>query len=227
MTASRFSDTRSFPIAAISSLVYSILHILAFAILKIYFKFSVHNGHRVPRSAPFIVIANHVSFMDPVVLQCACPQRIVFLMTESYYNPVIVRCFFSLMCCIPLKENTPYNIGALRRALDELERDNVVGIFPEGSISREGVLRDAMPGTLLLAQKTGVPILPAYIYGTYEALPRNARFPRKAAISVSFGQPLAYESLAEGLSGKEGLRAATGNLMKHMISLSHTFKMID
>ena len=97
---------------------------------------------------------------------------------------------------------------------------NVVGIFPEGSISREGVFRDAMPGTLLLAQKTGAPILPAYIGGTYDALPRHARFFRKAAISVSFGEPVNYEGLSEGLGGKEGLQAATGNLMKHIVALA-------
>ena len=224
MTDSRFRDTRSPLIVAVSAFVFRVLRFLAAGILKHCFNFTVKSTYCIPAAGPFIIIANHESFMDFAVLQAACPLRIVFLMTETYYNPILVRWFFDLMCCIPLNENTPYNIRALRRALEALNQGTVVGIFPEGSISREGVLRDAMPGTLLLAQKTGAPIVPAYIEGTYEALPRHAKFFRKATISVSFGEPLDYHDLAEGATGKEGLQAATRNLMKHIVKLAGNFK---
>ena len=215
-------------IEVINRLLYGGLRFLAVAILKYCFNFSVRNVHLIPSTGPYIIIANHVSFMDPVVLQSSCPHRIVFLMTESYYNPILVRWFFKLMRCIPLNEDSPYNIRALRLALDALKQGNVVGIFPEGSISREGVLRDAMPGTLLLAQKSGAPILPAYIEGTYDALPRHARFFRKATISVSFGARLDYHrDLAQGLTGKEGLQAATRKLMNYIVNLAANSKTID
>ena len=103
---------------------------------------------------------------------------------------------------------------------EALDQGNVVGIFPEGSISREGVLRDAMPGTLLLAQKSGAPIVPAYIEGTYDALPRHAKFFRKATISVAFGKPVNYLDLAQRQSGKEGLETATKNLMETIVQLA-------
>ena len=220
MIPSRFNDSRSPVIAGISAFLFWILRRLSLIVLKYCFKFKVRNTDAVPRSGPFIIIANHVSFMDPVVLQAACPARIVFLMTERYYNPILVRWFFSLMCCIPLNEDTPYNIRALRRALESLEQGNVIGIFPEGSISREGVLRDAMPGTLLLAQKTGAPIVPAYIEGTYDALPRHARFFHKATISVVFGKPLRYHNLAKRQPGKKGLETAKKNLMESIVKLA-------
>ncbi len=207
-------------IAWISAFLFRLLRLLGLIILRCCFNFRVYCRHGVPLRTPYIVIANHVSFMDPVVLQSACPHRIIFLMTERYYNPLPVRWFFNLMCCIPLNEDTPYNIRALRMGLEALEKGNVLGIFPEGSISREGVLRDAMPGTILLAQKASVPIVPAYIEGTYQALPRHARFFRKANISVSFGIPLAYEELSGGLPGKEGLQAATKNLMSYIERLA-------
>ena len=185
-----------------------------------YFAFSIRQTHYLPAAGPFIITANHVSFMDSVVLQTACPHRIVFFMTRRYYDPVLVRWFFRFMYCIPLNEDTPYNIAAVRNGLKFLTYGNVVGIFPEGSISQEGVLRPGMPGSLLLAQKADVPILPAYIDGTFQALPRQARFFRKAKISVSFGEPVAYAVLSEGLPAKKGLQAATKNLMDRIGALA-------
>ena len=151
--------------------------------------------------------------MDPPVLQAACSRRIVFMMTEKWYNPIWGRWFFRSMHCIPLREGTPYNIGPLKKSLRSLKEGNVIGIFPEGGVSRDGSPREGMPGTLLLAEKSDAPIVPAFISGTYRALPRHARFFRKAKIKVVFGSPVSFGALSKGLRGKESLREASENLM--------------
>lgn len=160
--------------------------------------------------------------MDPPVLQAACPRRIIFMMTEKYYNPLWGRWFFKLMYCIPLRDESPYNIGPLKKGLKRLSEGKVIGIFPEGGISRDGILRDGRPGTLLLAQKSGAPVIPAFISGTYQALPREAKFFRKAKIQVIFGKPVNFRELAQGLPEKEGLKRATEYLMQKIKELSTT-----
>jgi 1-acyl-sn-glycerol-3-phosphate acyltransferase len=203
-----------------NDLFFNTLKLLGVSILKIFFSFKTKNCHFVPAKGPFIITANHFSFMDPPVLQAACPRRIIFLMTEKYYNPIWFRWFFKSMHCIPLRDETPYNIGPLKKGLKVLKEGKVIGIFPEGGVSPNGIIREGMAGTLLLAQKSNAPIIPAYISGTYQALPRQAKFFRKAKIKVIFGNPVTFSELSEGLKGKEGLQKGIENLMQQIRELA-------
>jgi len=182
-------------------------------LLRVFFAFAVHNAHHVPPAGSFILAANHVSFLDSIVIQAACPRRITFMMAEKYYNAFWGRWFFRLMNCIPIRDETTYNVGALKKGLKTLRKGNGIGIFPEGGISPNGKLRSARPGTLLLAEKSTAPIVPAFISGTYQALPRHARFFRRATIRVLFGRPVSFPELSQGLKGKKGLEVASGRLM--------------
>jgi len=203
----------------LNRLFFKTLKFLGIRILKRFFDFEVENFQNVPPTGPFIVAANHFSFMDPPVLQAACPRRIIFLMTEKYYTPIWGRWFFKLMHCIPLRDESPYNIDPLKKSLKVLKEGKVIGIFPAGSVSKKGLIREGRPGTLLLAEKSDAPILPAFISGTYQALPRHAKFFRKAKIKVIFGIPINFSNLSEGLKGKEGLKRASKNLTQEIRKL--------
>jgi 1-acyl-sn-glycerol-3-phosphate acyltransferase len=83
--------------------------------------------------------------------------------------------------------------GALRRALDALAAGCIVGIFPEGPFSVSGRLGRGLPGVGLLAVHSGVPVVPAAILGTYEALAgRRFYVPRRRPFVVRFGHPRRY-----------------------------------
>jgi 1-acyl-sn-glycerol-3-phosphate acyltransferase len=198
---------------SIRHLFYETLKFFVVRLLRLFFSFRVENVHHVPPAGSFILAANHVSFLDSVVLQAACPRRITFMMAEKYYNPIWGRWFFRLMTCIPLRDETSYNIGPLKKGLKILQDGGVIGIFPEGGISPHGEITDAQPGTLLLAEKSSAPVVPAFISGTYQALPRHARFFRRATIRVLFGSQVGYPELSKGLKGKRGLQEASRNLM--------------
>jgi 1-acyl-sn-glycerol-3-phosphate acyltransferase len=189
-------------------------------ILNTFYSFETINTHLVPTAGPFIITANHSSFMDTPVLQIACPRRITFLMTEKYYRLIWGRWFFKLMRAIPVRENTSYNIAPIKAALEVLRDNNVIGIFPEGGISKTGIIQDGRPGTLLLAQKAHVDVLPVYISGTYRALPRHAKFFRKSKIKVIFGPPTTFDELSKNIKGRNGLEVATKNLLHKISELS-------
>ena len=226
MGLSSHLNNKFFIAGFLNHLFFKALKYLVVSLLKVFFAFEVRNIHHVPAAGPFIITANHFSFMDPPVLQAACPRRIIFMMIEKYYNPIWVRWFFKSMHCIPIREETPYNIGPLKKGLKVLRQGKVIGIFPEGGISQSGVIRDGRPGTLLLAEKSDAPILPAFISGTYLALPRDAKFFRKAKIKVIFGSPVIFKDLSKGLKGKEGLQIATDNLMRKIKELSNNTEVI-
>jgi 1-acyl-sn-glycerol-3-phosphate acyltransferase len=93
---------------------------------------------------------------------------------------------------IPINLERP-DPGAIKRVLRALDAGRVIGIFPEGPFSQEGRLVPGQPGVAMIALRAGVPVVPAAIEGTYEAL-RARRFylPRRHPLSVRFGAPLAF-----------------------------------
>lgn len=142
-------------------------------------------------SGPFILAANHHNYLDGVVLGVAVPRPISFIvMPRVYHASPLHPAFHRQIGSIPVNLSRP-DPGAIRRALRALDHGHIVGIFPEGPFSREGRLVRGQPGVAALALRAGVPVVPAGISGTFEAL-RGRRFylPRRHRLSVRFGAPL-------------------------------------
>ncbi len=159
-------------------------------LLRVFYNARVENREFIPLDGPLIVAANHFSYMDPIVLQVVFPRRIYFMMTDLYFEGR-GKWFFKLMRCICVKEKGP-NISALREGIKALKKNTVIGIFPEGGVSKEGCLQEGNPGVGFLAIKSGAQIIPAFISGTYEALPKGAKIPKISKIKVTFGKPMRF-----------------------------------
>jgi 1-acyl-sn-glycerol-3-phosphate acyltransferase len=110
---------------------------------------------------------------------------------------------------IPLNLTRP-DVGALRRALSGLSDARAVGIFPEGPFSVRGRLEPGLPGVGLLAMRSGAPVVPAGIRGTYAALVgRRAYVPRRHPLAVRFGPPRRF--------APEGGRAARADVTQQIM----------
>ncbi|MFO0983193.1 MAG: lysophospholipid acyltransferase family protein [Planctomycetota bacterium] len=168
-------------------LLYGFLRAVAAVVFRLYFRLRSRGLEGCP-AGPLIIVANHTSFLDPFVLQATFRRRIVFMVTSAFYDLRRFRWFLQLMGCIRVKD------GVSRKAIDEalavLARGGVVGIFPEGGISRHGWLLPAQPGAAALMLRADVPILPAYIGGLFAAFPRHAWFPRPRSVEVRYGKPI-------------------------------------
>lgn len=172
-------------------------------LLRRFFDFRVTGLEHVPRTGPFIVAANHANYLDGVVLGAALPMRIVFLVMPQVYRATPLHPYFHRhVGSIPI-ELARADPGAIRRALRVLEEGGVVGIFPEGPFGRGGRLVRFLPGVALVALRSGVPVVPAAISGTFEALvSRRWHIPRRVPIRVRFGGTLRF-----GRSGRRSLTA--------------------
>ena len=159
-------------------------------LLRVFYHTRVENRVFIPLDGPLIVAANHFSYLDPIVLQSVFPRRIYFMMTELYFEGR-GKWFFKLLRCICVKKEGS-NISALREGIEALKSNSVIGIFPEGGVSKEGRLQEGNPGIGFLAMKSGAPIIPAFISGTYEALPKGAKIPKISKIKVTFGKPMRF-----------------------------------
>jgi 1-acyl-sn-glycerol-3-phosphate acyltransferase len=149
----------------------------------------------LPASGPVILAANHHNYLDGVLLGAAVRRPISFLvMPRVFHASPLHPAFHRHIGSIPINLERP-DPGAIKRALRALEEGRVVGIFPEGPFSQEGRLVPGQPGVALIALRSGVPVIPAAIRGTYEALVgRRFYLPRRSRVSVQFGEPMRFQA---------------------------------
>lgn len=198
---------------------FSILRVTGVLLFKVFFHIEAKSDGRIPLSGPLIVAANHFSFMDPVALQSIFPRRIYFMMTELYYEGR-GKWFFQLLRCICVREKGA-NIAALKAGVNVLKNNGVVGIFPEGGVSREGRLQEGIPGIGFLVKKTGAAVVPAFIFGTYESLPKGEKIPKPTRIRIIFGKPMLFKEGGKGSQGQT-ITEITSQIMEQIKQLSVT-----
>ena len=133
----------------------------------------------LPSSGPAILAPNHVSFLDSAFLLLVLPRRITFVGKAEYMDDWKTKYLFPAVGMIPIdRSGGSASQRALSAAKGVLERDELFGIFPEGTRSRDGVLHRGHTGAARLALETGAPIVPVGIRGTREIQPPDAKLPR-------------------------------------------------
>ncbi len=174
-------------------LLYRLLRIGCTPLLRSLFHLRIVGVERLPASGPFILAANHHNYLDGVVLGTAVPRPVAFLVMPRVYSASPLHPpFHRRVGSIPVNLERP-DPGAVKRALRVLEEGRIVGIFPEGPFSQEGRLVPGQPGVAMIALRSGVPVVPAAIEGTYEALVgRRFYVPRKRPLAVRFGEPMHF-----------------------------------
>jgi len=169
-------------------LLYRALRAPVRGALERWFHLSVEGTEHLPHRGPYLVAANHHNYLDGVVLGVSVPAPIAFLVMPRVWRATPLHPMFHRhIRSIPINLERP-DVGALRRALHRLQDGGVVGIFPEGPFSVRGRLESGLPGVALLALRSGVPVVPAGIRGTFEALEgRWGYIPRRVPLGVRFG----------------------------------------
>jgi 1-acyl-sn-glycerol-3-phosphate acyltransferase len=172
----------------VSSVAYGILWVLTRVVAWLCFRYRVKGG--VPKQGGLLVAANHASYFDIPLLGCGMPRRAWYLGRSDLFIPLL-KGVLQWLGWIPLKLGR-LDRKAFDRAIALIKAGKVVVIFPEGSRSLDGRLRQAKPGLGMIVAQTGCPVVPAYLKGTFEVLPASAKRPRFHPVSVSFGAPLSF-----------------------------------
>ena len=127
-------------------------------LLRAGFGLRVEGEHLLPREGPALLPANHLSFLDPVILQAAPPRPIHYLMTARLHRDRRWQWLYRLFEALPVAAGSG-NFRSLAAAAARLQAGEVVGVFPEGGISRDGTLQPFRPGVALLAEPITVRLL--------------------------------------------------------------------
>jgi 1-acyl-sn-glycerol-3-phosphate acyltransferase len=158
----------------------------------LYNRLEVRGLDNIPGEFPMIVASNHSSFIDPPLIGGVFPGRLRYLAKDSLFRVPILSFFIGALGAVPVKREDRQRAGAVMKLLLKLITDgDVVLLFPEGSRSQDGRIKPLEAGVAFLSVKTGVPVLPVYISGSFKAWPKGRAFPRPSKLSVSIS-PLIY-----------------------------------
>lgn len=163
---------------------YWIFRLIFIVIFKIFFRLKVEGLENIPARSNFIIVANHSSFLDPLVVFVAVGRKIHCIAMRDLYRISWLRWF--------MRVNGAFSSGSSSaKAISLLTENENVGLFPEGGVSRDGKLRDFRKGAALLALRTGRPVVPCAILGTFESFPRHGKFPRFfLPLKLKIGKPV-------------------------------------
>jgi len=170
---------------------YLLGYSLSKAIAKTCFSYRVIGAENMIEEGPCIIAANHCSYLDPPLVGIACKRAIHYLAKKSLLDWRVLGPIFPQLNVIPVDQANPER-SALMGIIRVLRGGGAALIFPEGSRSTDGELQTAQPGVGMIIAKTGAPVVPVAISGTYEAFSRDRFFPRRHPVVVRVGEPLRF-----------------------------------
>ncbi len=166
-------------------------------VIPILTRFRVEGMYNIPRTGPAILVCNHISITDPAVLIGTIQRHVHFIIKEELLEHPVFKVILPHGKPIPIKRGSADRV-ALRQAEAYLKNGEVVGIFPEGTRSHRGGINEAQAGSVFLAQRSGVPIIPIGITGTEGIF--SERFPwyRRSTVRMVIGKPFLLTDLYDG-----------------------------
>ena len=207
-------------------MLYEVVHAVLPPVAKLYWRPRIEGLENIPSSGPVIVASNHLSFADSMVIPFFVPRKVVFLAKEDYFTGTgikgaLVRGWFEGIGMVPIdRDDTKAALASLDIALEVLGRGEAFGIYPEGTRSRDGRLYRGRTGIAHLALTSGAPVVPVGLTGTEKIQPVGTRFPRRADVTVRFGEPLRFEGTYDGVSAGRARREVTDVIMNEIQKLS-------
>ncbi|MCK5000373.1 MAG: AMP-binding protein, partial [Anaerohalosphaera sp.] len=166
---------------------------VALIVTKICYRIKVHGANNVPIEGPALLVSNHVSWIDALLIGVTQQRRIRFLMYRDMAEKTRFKWFFRLMGVIPISSEDPPKkiIEALRAARQAMDDGYLVGIFAEGSITRNGLLRQFRPGFERIVKGTDYPVIPVYIGGAWGSIFSYYHGSLLAGMPTKFPYPVA------------------------------------
>ncbi|QQS08463.1 MAG: 1-acyl-sn-glycerol-3-phosphate acyltransferase [Phycisphaerales bacterium] len=215
----------------VSSLAHETAGIVVGAALRTYNRLTVIGADRLPTRPPFVLVANHTSHLDALILAATLSREA----RDSAYCVAAGDAFFEsvgvaaattiLFNALPLwrKKVTSHTLQGLRERLESGHTGLI--IFPEGARSRDGLPLRFKPGVGMLVSESSIPVYPCHIDGAFQALAPGVRMPRPVRITVRVGTPLTFQSLH---NSREGWNQVANQIRESVAVLSpHPWPIVE
>lgn len=181
-------------------MLYTIFKVIFAFILKVFGRYQVFGRQNLPDSGPLIIVSNHISNWDPLMVGVAIPRRVSFIAKEELFGIPLVGSLLKAWGMVPIKRGR-IDREALSKPLELLKDKKVIGIFIEGkrNLKNPDTMLKPQPGAAMLTLRSGAPIVPVAVINTNRILRSFKR------VKVFIGKPILFASKTEleGLEKKE------------------------
>ena len=181
--------------------MYYFLKWVAWLLVALTISYHRQGKQNIPARGPLLVVANHMSVSDPVLVGIALGRRVTFLAKEELFKNPFSAYFVRQFGAIPVYRGR-LNREALNKTRTILLRKGVIGMFPEGQRSKNGAMIHAQPGSALIAAHNRVLILPVAITGTEKIRGMNW-LKHRPSVLVNIGKPFYLPDVEKALSGEK------------------------
>jgi len=195
---------------------YYVVRGLLIGLFKLLTRWQVKGRENVPEEGPVLVVANHLNLADPPLLGVSISRKVIFMAKEELFNSSLSAYFVSGLGSFPVHRGG-LDRRALRSSKQVLDDGLALAMFPEATRSRNARLKEGMPGSALIACRSGVPILPVGITGTEQIRGLGWLF-RRPHLTVNIGRPFLLPPM-EGKLSREKLVEYTEQIMRRIAGL--------
>jgi 1-acyl-sn-glycerol-3-phosphate acyltransferase len=167
----------------------------------------------IPAEGPFMLISNHQSVMDPMLIQSLCPRPMHAMAKSTQFRVPVIGPIMAHCYGYPVRR-FQVDPQAVRITLRRLGQGYPVAIYIEGERTWTGRMQPPRIGTVRVALKAGAPILPTAIAGAYDAWPRWAGKPAPGRICISYGAPFSLPRIDDRREREDALPDATSAILE-------------
>ncbi|WP_027964477.1 lysophospholipid acyltransferase family protein [Halalkalibacillus halophilus] len=185
---------------------YKFAKLVVWIVFKFLFQIKIIGKKNVPKSGPTIICSNHISNFDPPVVGITCPRDIRFMAKEELFEKKGIGLLLRNLQAFPVKRGMR-DRNALRKGLELLESGGTLGLFPEGTRSKDGNLKEGLAGAGFFAMRSNAQVIPCAIIGSYNFF---------KPLYVIYGKPIDFQSLK---GDKQNARMVTDEIMENIQSL--------
>lgn len=200
------------------AILYSLARALLWGFTHLICSYHVSGREYVPATGPILLVANHLSWYDPLLLGVVLPRRLWFLTKGELFRWPLIGWLAQLTGQIAVQRQGS-DRAALEQAITYLHEGKAVVIFPEGTVERQEQMIAAHTGVAMLAWHTGVTVLPLALTGTRRILRFHGHW--LPHVTVHIGAPY-VPIVPQGIARKEGLQIITNDIMRRIATLLST-----
>jgi 1-acyl-sn-glycerol-3-phosphate acyltransferase len=170
------------------------LQVILRIVFILWLRYRVRGLKHVPPEGGGLILVNHQSYLDPLLVQLGMSRPVSWIGRDSLFRIPVIGWIIKKTYSMPIKRDSA-GTAIIRESVRRMQHGFLVGIYPEGTRTRDGSVGPFKPGFVAMIRRGKLPVYPVGIAGAFNVLPRGAWFLRPRRVRVVFGEPLAFEEI--------------------------------
>jgi 1-acyl-sn-glycerol-3-phosphate acyltransferase len=200
-------------------MLYFLGHSFFKLLFTVLFRRKVTGTENIPKYGPALICANHQSFIDPPLVGSSVKRPVHYMARHDLFTVPVLGWLIARVNAFPVKRSGGGDPAAFKNIFRLLEEKEIVLFFPEGTRSRDGYLQKPLPGAGMIIYQAKIPVIPCYVHGSRDVLPRGSKFLHYHPLLVTFGPPINFSTYYQRERSKDLYREMSARIMHEIANL--------